>query len=292
MKAWFAYRQLTPEQKAILRNPVLDLSGNADDLIKTLTPIAAFDTKVGGAAGSIGLGCAFLLATVVAVVAAIALWVDGASPVRVAVMVVSLALAIVLNRFMAFARRVDISDNLRGTALPLLKIIREDFARAQPVRLKMDLRVPTHKSKETGKSPEYSRGSYYHIVDTNYEDPWLTMTGQLNDGSRLRVRIVESLRVINRTKKGSSGKTRSNTRLRKKVAISVLLAVRRSRYDVQPVPPGVKVKSTDRRHLINFPQKTKVADHAPIAPLMVVDAIAGAHRLLRKARPQSEASAV
>ena len=277
MKVWLAYRKLTAGQQRIVDTQRVDTKATPDELITLLGPVAAFDKTVGTVANSTALGCVAVVGFIAFIGCGIALASGGWSTPLAAAAVISLVSGVLGFRMISAAKKVDISDNLRGTLLPLLKILREDIPRGEKIALNLDLHLPTHAKKKTGTSKPYKRGAYYHIVDTNYEDPWLLLKAPLNDGSLLALRVADSIRVINRTKRGSSGKIRSNTRERKKTRVRVLLGVRRKDFNVTQ-PKDARVKVTDKRVLISLSRQLRFTDLNPVPPKSIIDAIADVYR--------------
>ncbi|MEO8360001.1 MAG: hypothetical protein ABI672_08230 [Vicinamibacteria bacterium] len=280
MKVWRTYRALDPEQQNILAKKAVDLRRTPDELIKLLAPIAAYDAAIGEHVNSAKLGCTGAFATFAAI-GIFFVGLSGWTPLVALLLVVTAFVSVAVWTLWWKLHKADLSDNLRETALPVLRLLRDDFARGEPIHLRLDLRQPTDAAKKTGKSKPYKRGAYYSIIDTDYEDPWMTLKANLNDGSLLLVRAIDSVTVMNRTKRGSSGKTRTNTRQKKKSRVNVHLGVRRKDFLVVKPPTDGRVKTTDKREVIALSRRARMKDLTPISPLMIIDAIADAYRSVR-----------
>src|SRR5207253_257359 len=116
------------------------------------------------------------------------------------------AIVVFLGTMYFFTRKIDLSNNFRQFALPVLTIFREDFDAAKPVRLRLNLDPPTAKSKLTGELPPYKKGVYHKIVDKTYVDPWMSATAVLVDGTRLSWDVTDNIVVRSKTKKNARGK--------------------------------------------------------------------------------------
>jgi len=278
MNAWQAYRSLSAEQKKVLTTRTVDLKRSPDDLIAMLTPLATYDKALAGMRRLFG----------------IAAWlgfIGGAllyfrfSPPSPAIRLALGALVVITVGAVwmwRWARRADLSDNLRDTALPALKILREDFARKRQVHIRLDLRLPTDKSKTQGKTAPYALGNYHHVVDEIFLDPWMSVDATLNDGGRLAWKIVDSVRVRKRRKRSASGKTKFSTRKSKKTSIEVQLILSKKRYDVVP-DAGGRVKSSEKRHVVSMERKIRGESLDPVSPTALIDLVADAYRNVQPA---------
>ena len=130
----------------------------------------------------------------------------------------------------------DISDNLRQCAVPLLVALREDFG-SDPVEIKLDLRPPMAKEKQTSKE------KVNKVTTTIYTDPWMSGDGLLHDGSRLRWSVAETIVEKSYWKRGSSGKQKLKTKRKKRVEIEADLTLKAKTYgEKQTLHGEVKLK--------------------------------------------------
>lgn len=272
MNAWQAYRSLNAEQRQILKEGVIDTKRSPDDLIKMLAPIASYDQVIGGWRKRFGV------VAIVSLIATVVLFFAGGGIFLLAAAALFLASTVVWW----WMRGLDVSDNLRDTALPVLKLLKEDFARRRQVHARFDLRLPTHKSKSQGKSAPFAHGNYHHVVDEIFIDPWMSVEGTLNDGAHLAFRVVDSTRLRSRRKRSISGKTKFSSRKSKKTSIEVQLAVRRKAFDVVP-GAGAEIKSNEKRHVVSLHQKIQGDSLDPVSPTAIIDLVADAYRNVRPA---------
>ena len=273
MNAWQAYRSLNAEQRQILKAGVIDTKKSPDDLIKLLTPIASYDQALGGWRATFG-GLAVL--ALVGVVATLIF--SGPAPLRLGLAGLTMGFAFLWW----WTKGLDVSDNLRDAALPVLKLLKEDFARRRQVHARLDLRLPTHKSKSQGKSAPFAHGNYHHVVEEIFLDPWMSVEATLNDGAHLAFRVVDSTRVRSRRKRSISGKTKFNSQKSKKTSIEVQLAVRRKAFDIVP-GAGAEIKSNEKRHVVSLHRKIQGEALDPVSPTAIIDLVADAYRNVRPA---------
>ena len=270
MNAWQAYRSLNAEQRQMLKAGVIDTRRSPEDLIKLLSPIASYDQALGGWRRISGI------VAILALVACIVLhFLGGGLPFAG-----SAVLFLLSTAFWWWTKGLDVSDNLRDTALPVLKILQEDFARRRQVHARFDLRLPTHKSKSQGKSAPFARGRYHHVVEEMFLDPWMSLEATLNDGAHLALRVVDSTRVRSRRKRSASGKTKFSNRKSKKTGIEVQLAVRRRAYEVV-ADAGGEIKSNEKRHVVSLRRKILGESLDPVSPTAIIDLVADAYRNVR-----------
>ena len=279
MNAWQARRSLTAEQKEILSSKAVDFRGSCEDVIKTLTPVAAYDAAMDGMRAPLVW---VIVLSILALIPTLILGAKGGwSPQSAAPFFLCLALGGTAIALRLAVGKTDLSNNLRDSALPVFRFLAEDFARGEAVHVQMDLRPPTDPAKKQGVRDLPKRGRYYQLAETAFEDPWLTVEGTMNDGAHLTFRVIESLRVIDRRKRGASGKTRMSTIHRKKTRVAVQLAVRRSDYDVTS-PEGGRVKSGPKRHVISLSRAEKTRDLSPISPTLLLDVVTDAYRSVHR----------
>lgn len=284
MNAWQAHRSLTPEQKQIIASKEIDLNRKPDELITLLTPIASYDRVVDKMRTP--LGCV----GIIAVIACIPLfflfagadwyWKFGLAFVAV------LAIAIGALWAWRWTKKVDLSDNLRGTALPILNIFREDFARDQPVHIRLDLRPPTDKTKKQSESAPYKHGVYYKVIDTMFEDPWMDGDAVLQDGTAIKWTIVDSIREQKKTKKNPRGKIKTKTKYTKKTEIEVAIALRTKTYAIT-APTDADVKSGEKKNVVTVSRRIRTGALDPIKPTEFVDLVANVFKSVRPARKEA-----
>jgi hypothetical protein len=143
-----------------------------------------------------------------------------------------------------FARKHDLPDALNSFAIPLLPILREDHDPGKPLELRIDLTGPEQGSKETGKGEPYKKGSYYRIVDTFYDDPWIEGRARFADGADVHFTVIDHLRDSHKRKKSASGKTKLKVKAKKKIelVVEVSFPVRNYAPAAEPVPSRGAVK--------------------------------------------------
>jgi hypothetical protein len=268
-----AYQSLTPEQKQILESKSADLNLKVDEMIALLEPVAKLDTMVGKGKASMGCSIALL------VIATIGTLIVLPSPYRfLAPLVCIVALYFVVRKF-TFASKLDVSDNLAGFAVPMLKLLRDDFHPDQPMHVKLDLREPTAKAKATGTGEPYKSGAYYKIIDTTYQDNWFSGEGVLADGSRFRWTLEETIRESKKSKKTPRGKYKTKTKYKKKACIDVELVLKKKTYDVEGA-----AKESDKNATMRVSKKYIHAANEPIPLDPMLQAVAGIYAAAKPAK--------
>lgn len=276
MGATTSYRSLTAEQKEILKSKRIEMERPVAELLALLKPLAAYDKGADKLRTKFGCGSALAF-----VFAFASLFVMGLVPagyiLPIAFVVVAVGLLVAWKRL----RSVDLSNNLRGVALPLLGVIREDFDRDKPVRVKLDLSPPTAKEKKLREEPAYKSGAYHKVIDTYFVDPWMTGDGVLRDGTRLRWSIVDSIRERKKTKSNARGKTKTKTKYVKKTEIEVQVGLQKKRYELDMEP----TRSDEKRNTVNVTRNLRTDSLDPISPNEVIEAVAS---VFRNARPAAK----
>ena len=277
MGVWQLYRSLNAEQKQILHDKKIEVTRPVDEIIALLQPVAACDAA---GAGVTKWGCL----SIVGIVVGFVLMAFNPIPlaVRLILMVVLIAAGIFGIVFWIWASRVDVSDNLRGFVLPLLRLFREDIDRTQPLHLRMDLRDATDKAKKQSIGKPYSKGAYYKIIDTIYLDPWLDADAVFADGSRVHWAVSDTVTKHDKSKK-AGGKYKTKTKYSRKSAIDVEMTLRKKEYAVESVADA-KVKQGERSTTVKVSNTIKTKDLKPLPVRAMIDAMAGVYSSAQPAK--------
>jgi hypothetical protein len=284
MNVWTAYRSLGAEQKQILRDKKVELNRPIGELLALLQPLAACD-KVADQSRK-KLGCSFAFGIVAVIAVAILLgWSAGALFVKLLV----LAAAIALGVLYSFTRRIDLSNNFRQFALPVLTVFREDFDAAKPVHLRLNLDPPTAKTKLTAQLPAYKKGVYHKVIDKTYVDHWMTASAVLVDGTKLSWDVTDNILVREKTKKNPRGKYKSKTKYKKKTELQVDVGLRKKTYALAPSAEETAAAGDDKRYKLQREREVRMATLDPLDPKELIDLVADVYRQTRK--PVKEAGA-
>ena len=208
---------LNSEQANIVRQKQVALHRPIDDLIGILGPVAQFDAAGDSSRQKMGCGAGAAI-----VLGGFALFINTI-PFHLVIALGLIAAGVVLLVVWNLKKADDISDNLRGCAVPLLVALREDFG-SDPVEIKLDLRPPMAKEKQTSKE------KVNKVTTTIYTDPWMSGDGVLHDGSRLRWSVAETIVEKSYWKRGSSGKQKLKTKRKKRVEIEADLTLKAKTY--------------------------------------------------------------
>lgn len=280
MNVFKAYRSLSTEQKRTLREKRLEMNRPAAQLLEFLKPLAACDATSDKVRTK--LGCTFALAIVATIAVVIVGFHDRWPPVLILVLVAVLALTIGFGFLWSWTRGIDVSNNFRQFALPVLAVLRDDFDPAQPVHVRLDLTAPTAPAKKRGESAPYKKGSYYKIVDTTYVDKWMTVDGVLVDGTKLSWRVSDTIRERSKTKRNARGKIKTKTKYKKKSEIEVSVGLKKKTYELRKsVGP---MTDDEKRRTVHLSREVVTASLDPIDPRALLDLVATVFRNTRPAK--------
>jgi len=237
-----AYRSLTDEQRQIIKQRVVTIERPAAEAIALLRGIAECDAAVANTRRS--AGCSIGAVIVVALVSIFLI--VGIPFIGIPLFLLCIGGVIPAIRLYRWAGTVDVSDNLRNTAMPVLAVLRDDLDPQQPLKLTLDLRQPTAQEKLKEQKPEEKIGGA-KIRDTLYEDAWISADAALVDGSRLRWSVTDTVRARRKSYKSRSGKYKTKTKIARKSDIEVQLTVRGKSY---AVAGGEKKETRQARRVV------------------------------------------
>jgi hypothetical protein len=286
MNVLTVYRSLSAEQKQILRDKKVDLNRPIDEILTLLRPLAACD-KVADKSRT-KMGCSFGIGIVLTIVLAIVLSNVGWNPLTLFVLVAFIACVIGVAVLYFFMKKIDLSNNFRDFALPVLTVFKEDFDAARPVHLRMNLDPPTASAKKTAETPAYKAGVYHKVIDTTYVDPWMTASAVLVDGTKLSWNVTDEIRERKKTKRNARGKYKTKTKYRKKTDLEVQVALLKKTYAMNPLSEG-DVSSDEKRHKVQLEREIRSESLDPLDPKALIDLVADVYRSTR--RPVKEAGA-
>lgn len=277
------YRSLTAEQKQALSEKRLDVQRPIGELLDFMRPLAACDAMSDKVRTK--LGCTFGVAIVVLIVTCFFMmgrW-SGLN------IIIALAIAAVMTWSFFLWRwtaSIDVSNNFRSFALPVLTVLRDDFDAAQPVHVRLDLSKPTLDTKKRSEGEPYAKGVYHKVIDSIYVDPWMTVEGRLIDGTKLSWEVTDTIRERKKTKRNARGKVKTKTRYKKKSAIEVEMGLRRKTYDLGA--SAGDVSGDGKRHTVRSSRDVVSDSLDPITPRELLDVVAD---VFRSARPAKEVGA-
>lgn len=267
------YRALTPEQRRVIVAKTVSVNRPLDKVMELIAPIAAMD--VAGEKARTRFGCAAAVALALIVVAGILAANDAFSYEVGFGLIIFLGFCVAALMYgYGWANGLDVSNNLRMTAMPVLNVLREDVHRTKRVNLKLDLRPPNAKAKLQSRSKRPPSGPYYKIVESIYLDPWISAEVPLADGSILRWRIIDHIRELKKTKRNPRGKIKWKTKYKTRSKIEVELAVRKERYDI----PGRDVHQSAHRNTVVIKGRHKTDFLGASGPAPLLDLITQAYR--------------
>lgn len=269
-----AYRSLNAEQKRILRDKRVDLNRPIDELLALLRPLANCDAIADKSRTK--LGCTFAAGIVAVVVATVVLSDDGWLGLLAIVAIA--AIMIGAGALFFWSRGIDVSNNFRQFALPVLTVLREDIAPGERVHVKLDLRAPNAKEKLQSESAPYKQGVYHKVIDKTFLDAWMSAEATLVDGTRLAWSVTDAIRERSKTKRTPRGKYKSKTKVARKTHLDVEVALRNKRYAIGDAPPDAEVKSDDKRTVVRLERLVRSTSLDPVSPGALIDLVAAVYR--------------
>lgn len=228
-----AYLALSQAQKRLLKSKRLEASYTPQGWLSLLSGLARYDAHADKLRRFSGIAFFVLIMPV---------FFSGAIP---PLMLITVPLWLACALVWWLTRRADLSNHLRLFIMPLVTLLADDVKPGELLHLKLDLRGGTAKDKRTGKKEPYGKGAYYKIVETLYDDPWLSGDAPLSDGSRLQWALTDAIRQLKKTKRTARGKIKSKTKYKIKGLMDAQLRLPAERYQVsaatQPGSDGVRL---------------------------------------------------
>jgi hypothetical protein len=284
LQVWKAYQSLSAEQKRVLREKRIEMNRPIGPLLEFLKPLGSCDSMADKARTK--LGCAFAVSIGLTIVTIVIGFHDRWAALPILLFVVALVPTIAFGRAWSWTRGIDVSNNFRQFALPVLTVLREDFDPSQPLHVKLDLTAPTAAPKKRGESAPFPQGGYYKVIETTYVDEWMSVDGLLVDGTKLSWQVTDSIRERRKTKRTSRGKHKTKTKYKKKSEIEVSMALRKKTYAL--VATEGELSSDEKRNTVRVSREVITASLDPIDPRALLDLVAD---VFRSARPAKEAGA-
>jgi len=272
LKAWRAYKALSEEQRQIIEQKQVRLVRPIDEMIGLLKPIADMDKLVTSGCAA---GCTMFLVVAAAVGSQIAAeWLNLPGWVKPVLLLIFAALFVFMLVMYLKTRKIDVSDNLRGAALPMLYVLRDDFDPREAMELTLDLRQPMAKEKLLREVKPRER-----LTETFYNDAWMSAEGVLVDGSKLRWSVADVIRHRSVTKKTSRGKWKTKTKDSKKCNVDAELTVRNKAYEVTGEAEAGEKKTT-----LTVSRTIKIAGVAATDPKIILEVIAELYQRVQPAK--------
>lgn len=283
MRGLKAYRSLNAEQKRALRDRRVEMNRPVAQTIEFLKPLAACDAMSDKFRTT--LGCTFAFTLVLTIVLTL-IFASNGWPGGWWTIVVPPALFAVTSFWgWRWTRGIDISDNIRKFALPVLTVLRDDFDPAHPVHVQLDLAAPNAPSKKRGPDEAVKKGGR-KVVNSRYVDEWMSVEGVLVDGTKLAWRVRDAIRESKRTKRNARGKIKTKTKYKKKSEVEVSVGLKKKTYELRK--PLGELSDGEKRQTVSLSRRVVTASLDPIDPRVLLDLVAS---VFRNTRPVKEAGA-
>jgi hypothetical protein len=191
-----------------------------------------------------------------------------------------------------FTKRLDVNRTPLEFITGVAPILREDCGDQGALHLRLDMRGPMLKEKQTGVSQPYSQGRYYRIVDTHYMDPWCAGGAAFVDDTQVQWIATDYVRSQRKTKRNPRGKVKTKTKNKKRTEIDVTVTFRDKLYDKAQQVAGPdrqlrkdKVKDDESKTVVRVRRTIKSPSATtPLDPRHLVDLIAAGYERVRPTR--------
>jgi hypothetical protein len=209
-----------------------------------------------------------------------------------AIVVVVIVVILALVPTYRFTKRLDVNRVPLEFISGVAPILREDCGDDGALHLRLDMRGPVLKEKETGESQPYSRGAYYKIVDTYYMDPWCAGGASFVDGTQVQWIATDYVRSQRKTKRNPRGKIKTKVKRKKKTNLDVYVTFRGKNYGRAETPTGPdrqlrkeKVESDAGKTEVHVRRTVKSPSiETPLDPRHLIDLVAAAYERVQPAR--------
>jgi hypothetical protein len=278
-------RSLSDEQKKILKERQFAGSRPLEDLITLIEPLALHDE--GADKWRWAFGCAAPFAYAATGISAVLTLMIPALGIP---LVIFLTASIALTIAKTWLGRFDLSNNVRGLALPFFMDLKEK-APGSRIEVTLDLRPPNHQSKVLLRKKPYRGGGYWRVVETHFHDPWFKGTARLTDGGTLQWNVEDLLielrryEVRRRSNRRSGRSLLARMKYSRQSMISVRLSLPRKDYVVVEASgtTDVEVEQTALDINVNIVRKHESETIEPPPASILLDAVAEAYRQVRPA---------
>ncbi len=250
------YSALNAAQKEFIKNGRRIFLMKPDELIRFISPLAAFDADCDRARTH--CGWAMALSAIFLIVALIASGNRVEIPFIGAISGFFGVLFVVFLGFYLYMRSINIHNNLRDFIVPVVNTIGQDMAPNAKMKLKVDLRGGTIPEKQTrvlgGDNGWFA--SYPRITITYYKDPWIEGTAEMFDGSIVTFSVVDTIVSKTVVKKNFRGKVKTKHKSKTKHQIRVSVALKNKSYSAPEASvlgragDRVKQKAGEKRNVV------------------------------------------
>lgn len=287
---------LSEAQRAVVRDKTVAAEHRPLDWLEFLGPVltAAEETDAQRARAGRRLALAWTGLVVAWIVAVVGGSTVGAAAglagfALILATLVAIVVQIVRRRRL---KRLQLPTHALRLVLALLPILAEDAAPGATLGLALDLRGHQAPEKSLGASEPYAKGAYHRVVETFFDDPFLSGRIRFADGADVVLQASVRSRVQRKTKRNPRGKIKTKTKTKCRITYGVAVGFPGRNYAVaEGGPPGAaggdreKVKTTPNRTAVRERRVVKAIGAAPqFEPAHVVDLLAHAYDRVRPTR--------
>ncbi|HOS38380.1 MAG TPA: hypothetical protein PLG31_01500 [Spirochaetota bacterium] len=198
------------------------------------------------------------------------------------------ALGIVFIMLFFRYRRRDLDNGFREFLAPLLEGLKDDIKSGAPLAVDMNLVPLEDKTHLTETSPKYTKGAYHTCYDRRYRRDTLSLGIRLSDGNTLRLSRTDLLLSSERTKRSSSGKSKTKHKQTMRLIYHVQMRLDPARYRFTGAGKNfekpVTFTKTPKGHILKTSFSQKLSSTAARAdPLFILEQLVKLYSNLKPA---------
>lgn len=243
------YETLNQEQKLFADRKKIDTSMKLKRWLDFLQPLAQMDRLNDESRRKKKIGIGFLIfGIVLSFIFTIAFF-----PLGILLILMVVLLIIQISKLKKL-KKMDIGNHLRLFLMPFIVVMKEEADANSQLKITFDAAPAVAKEKISNETA--SKGSGLpRIKSTFYTHPWLNLRAMLADSTVVLLEFEDIVRKSRITKRGSSGKIKTKTKLKIKHRLSAKVLFKKQHYDLLQTPSGMEYMDNADYHQFKLKQK-------------------------------------
>jgi len=243
------YNTLNPDQKIFANEKRIDTSMKLKRWLDFLQPLAQMDRVNDESRRKKKIGIGFIIFGLV-----VSFFVTTAFLPAVIALILLVVLLIIQISKLNKLKKMDIGNHLRLFLMPFIVVLKEEADANSLLKITFDASEPLAKEKITNEVS--SKGmSLPRIKSTFYTNPWLNLRAVLADGSVVLLEFEDVVRKSRITKRGSSGKIKTKTKIKIKHRLVAKVLFKKEHYDFVHAASGIEYADVADYHQFKLKQK-------------------------------------
>lgn len=256
-KKKISLEEISPELKELVETKKLSDRMNLKNLVGLLKETASFDEIVDEESARVSKrATTWLIVTLV--LGFLAFFTFG---ITLILALPALIVTLVYYSKKKKLKKIDLSNEFRNVLLPFLQTMSEDFHPKGRIKVDIDFAGPTE--EKITRKEKIDPGRFKKVVETIYDDPWLSLTAPLADGGSLLLSIGNTYVAHDRYWRNPRGKSKHKTKWKKLVQVTAgllpaeLLAYDREEFDSAAIMEKMKLSDKRDAQLARLSKKYK-----------------------------------